>query len=289
MLCEVIYLSFDNLEEMINGMLKGTVDFKDILLSLRELGVKKGDILLVHSSLSSFGHVNRGATTVIEAMLESVGAEGTVVVPTLTGTEKDGPDNPPIFDVRKTPCWTGRIPTEFMKRPQSRRSLHPTHSVSGIGPLVPFLINGHENSTTPCGKNSPYYRLAEKGGYILLVGVDQESNTTIHTTEELAEVPYHMQRKPTDTIIIDYSGNKIIKRLYLHRWGMPRQFQRIDEELGKLGIMRKERCGESTLRLINSMQMINWLVDRLREDPWYLCLHPFDVYRRFGRDFRTRM
>ncbi len=270
-------------------MSKPTVDFKDISLSLKKLGIKRGDGILVHSSLSSFGYVKGGADAVIDALLEAVGQEGTVLVPTLTGKDTDSPQNPPIFDVMKTPCWTGRIPTEFMKRPQSRRSLHPTHSVSGIGPLVPFLINGHENSITPCGKNSPYYRLAEKGGYILLIGVDQESNTTIHTAEELAEVPYHMQREPTDTTIIDYHGKRIIKRLYLHRWGVPRRFQRIDGELERLGIMRKVKCEGSTLRLIKPMQMINWLVDRLRKDPWYLCLHPFDVYRKFGRDFRTQM
>ncbi len=263
-------------------MLKYTVGFEDILLSLKELGIKQGDVLLVHSSLSSFGYVRCGADTVINALLEVVGQEGTVLVPTLTGKNTDGPQNPPIFNVRETPCWTGRIPTEFMKRRQSRRSLHPTHSVSGIGPLVPFLINGHENSTTPCGKASPYYRLAEKSGYILLVGVDQESNTTIHTAEELAKVPYHMQREPTDAIISDYEGNKIIKHLYLHRWGVPRKFQRIDGELEKLGIMCKGKCGRSTLRLINSMQMIDWLVDILHNDPWYLCLNSFNVSEKIG-------
>ena len=251
------------------------VNTKNIVTCLKRLGLKKGDAFLVHSSLSSFGYVNGGAGAVIEAMLKSVGAEGTVVVPTLTGTEKDGPDNPPVFDVRKTPCWTGRIPSEFMKDSRSKRSLHPTHSVSSIGPLTDFLINGHENSITPCGKNSPYYKLAERGGYILLIGVNQESNTTLHTVEEIAKVPYHMQKEPTECVIIDYDGNKFTRSLYLHSWGTPRNFQIIDDDLEKLGIIHKEKCGKSVLRLINSMQMIDWLVGILRKDPWYLVSKSF--------------
>jgi aminoglycoside 3-N-acetyltransferase len=243
---------------------------KDIVASLRSLGLKKGDLFIVHSSLSSFGYVEGGANTVIESMINSVGDEGTIVVPTLTGTKNDGPENPPIFDVRSTPCWTGRIPNEFMKDARSRRSLHPTHSVSSIGPLTDFLISGHENSITPCGKGSPYYKLAEKGGFILLIGVNQESNTTLHTVEELTEVSYHMQKIPTNCVIIDYNGNRFTKSLYLHDWGTPRNFQRIDDDLERLGIMRKGKCGNSTLRLIKSMDMIEYVVKKLLADPEYL-------------------
>ncbi len=246
------------------------VDLEEIVKSLKFLGLKNGDIVLVHSSLSSFGYVEGGAKTVIKALIESVGTEGTVLVPTLTGTAKDGPDNPPIFDVRKTPCWTGRIPSEFMKDPKAKRSLHPTHSVSSIGPLTDCLIAGHENSITPCGKTSPYYRLAEKGGYILLIGVNQESNTTLHTVEEIAGVPYHMQKLPSHCTIIDYNSNKFTRDLCLHDWGTPRNFQTIDEDLERLGIMRMGKCGNSTLRLIKSMEMIEYVLKKLRDDPKYL-------------------
>ncbi|MCL5031860.1 MAG: AAC(3) family N-acetyltransferase [Thermotogae bacterium] len=246
------------------------VDLGTIVESLKLLGLKNGDAVLVHSSLSSFGYVEGGSETVIKALIRCVGEEGTIVIPTLTGKREDGPDNPPVFDVRNTPCWTGRIPNEFMKDPRSKRSLHPTHSVSVIGPLTEFLIKDHENSITPCGKESPYYRLAQKGGYILLIGVNQESNSTLHTVEEIAKVPYHMQKMPTNCVIIDYNGNKSIKSLYLHDWGTPRNFQVIDNDLEKLGIMRKEKCGNSTLRLIKSIDMIEYVLNKLIHNPEYL-------------------
>ena len=74
---------------------------------LQRLGLSVGDIVLVHSSLSGLGHVEGGADAVIDALLDAVGAAGTVLFPTLTGSPADGPDAPPIMDVRTTPCWTG--------------------------------------------------------------------------------------------------------------------------------------------------------------------------------------
>lgn len=247
------------------------VSTNDIVSSLRELGLKHGDSILVHSSLSAFGYVDGGADAVIDALLEAVGTEGNVLVPTLTGTRHDGPSRPPIFDVRSTPCWTGRIPSTMLARPTARRSMHPTHSVAGIGPKVDRLAEGHEDAATPCGVQSPYYRLAELGGYILLLGVGQESNTTLHTAEELAEVPYHLQPEPTDAVVIDYSGRRHVKRTYLHDWGTPRDFGRIDEPLKELGIMQVGMIGSATVRLIRSMALLDWLVPILKQDNRFLC------------------
>lgn len=242
-----------------------------IASGLRELGLGSGDSVLVHSSLSSFGYVEGGADAVIDALLDAVGPGGNVLVPTLTGTRHDGPDRPPVFDVRSTPCWTGRIPSTLMARPGARRSLHPTHSVAGIGPDVENLIAGHEDAPTPCGRQSPYYKLAEQGGYILLLGVGQDSNTTLHTAEELAEVPYHLQPEPTDAVVIDYAGRRHVKRMYLHDWGTPRAFSRIDASLLELGIMRVGTIGKATVRLIRSLALLDWLVPVLQQDNRFLC------------------
>ena len=166
------------------------IDRRAIVDDLRALGLREGDVVLVHSSLSGLGWVEGGAETVIDALVEAVGPGGTVLFPTLTGTEHDGPEHPPIIELMATPCWTGRVPETARRRPEAMRSVHPTHSVSAIGARAADFTTGHEASRTPCDQHSPYVRLMEEGGKILLLGgVTHESNTTLHALEEMAERP----------------------------------------------------------------------------------------------------
>ena len=127
---------------------------EDIAAGLRAIGLPVGAVALVHSSLSSFGHVAGGAATVVQALLDAVGPEGTVMVPTLTGSEALGPGNPPIFDVRSTPCWTRRIPETFRLRADARRSLHPTHSVAAIGCQSEESSGGTSFPSPPAGQTA---------------------------------------------------------------------------------------------------------------------------------------
>ena len=76
---------------------------------LRRLGLSPGDVVLVHSSLSSLGHVIGGAEGFIEALRMAVAPGGTVLVPTLTGRRDLSPANPPVSDPARTPCWTGLV------------------------------------------------------------------------------------------------------------------------------------------------------------------------------------
>lgn len=56
---------------------------------LRDLGVKQGDVLLVHSSLSALGWVNGGAEAVVLAFLDAIGDNGTLAVPTFSSANSD--------------------------------------------------------------------------------------------------------------------------------------------------------------------------------------------------------
>lgn len=251
---------------------KPLVNQADITKTMRELGIQQGDYMIVHSSLNSFGYVDGGADTVIDALIQTVGENGGVFVPTLTGTRHDGPNSPPHFHVKHTPTWTGRIPETLRKRKNARRSLHPTHSLAGIGHRIDTFLAQHEACETPCGRESPYFKLAQHGGYIVLIGVDQQANTTIHTAEELARVPYHLQPEPTPVFITDYDNTEQRCILTLHCWQTPRDFQRIDRPLRQKSIMRIGRIGNAQVRVIRSLPMVQWLTAKLQRDPTYLCV-----------------
>lgn len=55
---------------------------QDIVKALKQAGVQPGQAIMVHTSLSSLGFVCGGAQPVIEALLDCVGADGTVMMPT---------------------------------------------------------------------------------------------------------------------------------------------------------------------------------------------------------------
>lgn len=240
---------------------------------LKAMGLKPGDTVLIHSSLKSFGYVEGGAGTVAGSLLDVLGEEGTLIVPTLTGRREDSLSCPPVFHVLDTMCWTGIIPETVRNMGGARRSLHPTHSAAAIGGRKEYITTGHEKSGSPCDGNSPYYKNAEINGYIMLAGVDQESNTSIHSCEEIAGVPYHLQEAEIDITITGYEGKRLTVRNRLHDWEKPgTDFNKLDELLEKKGIMKKCRAGNSLIRLIKAHDMFEYTIDLLRKDPYYLLI-----------------
>lgn len=152
---------------------QATVDAAMLRSDLDRVGLTSGRAVLVHSSLSQVGHVQGGATAVIDALLDIVSPGGTVLFPALTGKETDGPQHAPTMDVRSTPCWTGQIPETARLRHAAWRSVHPTHSVVALGAAAEHSVAGHQHSVTPCDQYSPYFRLIEEDGLILLLGVNR--------------------------------------------------------------------------------------------------------------------
>ena len=53
---------------------------QELIDQLHSIGVNEGDSLLVHSSLSKIGYVEGGAQTVVEALLETVGKNGNLLM-----------------------------------------------------------------------------------------------------------------------------------------------------------------------------------------------------------------
>lgn len=246
------------------------------------LGLEAGDVVLVHSSLSGLGWVEGGAETVIGALLDAVAPAGTVLFPTLTGSERDGPEQPPVMDVRRSSCWTGRIPQTALAWPGAVRSLHPTHSVTAIGADVETITAGHERVATPCGTGSPYVRLMDRSGKILLLGgVTQASNTSLHALEELAEVPYHLQPEMTEGAVIDSRGVRHLVRNRLHLWGWERDFLKVQPLLEGRRVARTSTVGRSVATLISAAGMREVLLSVMREEPLFL------LSKQAGESFRA--
>jgi aminoglycoside 3-N-acetyltransferase len=158
---------------------------EQLIGDLRCLGVVEGDHLGVGLSFKSIGTVVSGPDALIDALLEAVGPEGTIMMPTDTSSfpihKAKAMDY--IFDHRITSGNTGIVPEVFRKREGAIRSRHPTSSVAAMGRLASRLTEGHDEKSSAY---SPYSRLAESKGKILCIGIGDNMVGFRHEAQFLA-------------------------------------------------------------------------------------------------------
>lgn len=170
-----------------------------IVRDLRALGVVLGDALLVHTSLSKLGYVPGGAQAVIEALIESVGPKGVIVLPTFSAHLSDPRNwrNPPIpqawheetraampaYEPEKSPTSAMGVINEcFRSWPAASRSAHPQHSFTAWGPHAAGIVRPHELEHA-LDDLSPLGRLYEADAKVLLLGPSFANCTSFHLAE----------------------------------------------------------------------------------------------------------
>lgn len=152
-------------------------------MQLEALGVRQGDLLLVHTSFRAIRPIDGGPERLIHALLRAIGPSGTLVMPTMT-------DGASQFDPKTTPTVDmGVVAETFWRMPAVVRSTHPGGSFAAFGPLAREIC-AEQPLEPPHGIESPPGRVYALGGKVLLLGVDHSESTVMHVAESIAGVPY---------------------------------------------------------------------------------------------------
>jgi len=185
----------------------GSISKKHLIKNFHSIGIKKGDLLFVHSSLRSIGFVDNGPISVIEAIMDVIGPQGTLVFPTfsINKTMENTLNNKKyIFDPDTTPSTVGKITEVFRKLNNVKRSIHPTHSVAALGPLAEEITNTHLDDGTNFGKSSPLGKIYDLNGKIFGLGINFGPVTFYHVYEDfnLEKFPGLYNKNPISTKVI---------------------------------------------------------------------------------------
>ena len=188
--------------------IRNSNSYKKIKEDLTNLGIKENDTIMVHSSLSSMGYVEHGAITFIVALCDIL-SSGTVLFPSFSYIEANKNYE---FSMLENKCCVGLIPETFRNLINVIRSFHPTHSVCAFGKNAIIITKDHILDDTPLGKNSPFQKLLEYNGKILMLGCGLYCNSFIHALEEIANFSYVLGEYKTYKMI--YENNNVIYKNY---------------------------------------------------------------------------
>lgn len=225
---------------------------RSIAKSLSSLGLKKGSIVLLHSSYLSLGPVENGPDEVIAGFLEAIGPKGTLLVPAFGSL--------------------GILVEKVKNLPGAIISSCPCAAVAAVGPAAAELCADHWKADIAHGEDTPYTRLAAKGGFICLLGCDQDRNTSLHSVEAMLHLPY---LKTLTYDKLQTPDGKTVKHSYHFFPGPHRDFIGVDKLLLDCGAMKIGTIGQAQVRLIKSQIMLDNLMAYGRENPdLFLCENP---------------
>jgi aminoglycoside 3-N-acetyltransferase len=237
----------------------------------------------LHSSLSSLGKVEGGPDAVIDGIVDAVGSEGTLMVPTFNYRVHE------LFDPAVTPGLTGLVSETLRRRRMAVRSLHPTHSLAAIGARAVEFTTGHERGGA-LSIGSPVDKLAKSGGYVVLLGVRNESNSTIHVGEAYAK-PWYLgypfsPSDPTEAKVLDRGSVKTVRIAGLQS-GCSLAFNVLEFPLRKVGQVVDFKLGETLGQIIPAMAIIECTISLVREkEDILLCNYDSCFFCRNARQHR---
>ena len=242
--------------------------FDNLTSGFQSLGLRSGDALLVHSSYKSLGGVEGGPQTVIDAFLDVLGEDGTLIMPTFNFDFCKGQP----WDVRMTPSHMGAMTNMVRENPAAKRVFHPIYSFAVLGRQAEFLTRTRYKSSY--GADSLFARLRELDGKIMVIGLRYtDSMTFFHHVEEMEGVDYRYMKEFTG-LVTDENGNSYEDTFTMLVRDLERGVITEVDPMGALmeqaGVITVGKIGAAKVSLMKANEVYEFTAREMRRDPHLL-------------------
>jgi len=245
----------------------------DLLEDLARLGLRPGDLVVMHSSFKALGRHDLAPADVIRTLLEAIGPGGTLMTPTFTYSYSGLWGMRP-FDPAGPGLLNGILSEALRGYPGALRSAHPTYSVAAIGRHAEEITQNRETASA-LGFGSSFEAANQLGAQILLLGVGNDRNSMLHYAETVAGVPYldiPWRAHAGKTALVLKEGAAVEVPLPEEYPGCSLGFGVADGYLEEQGILKRGKIAGASAILENSQAMVQAVAIRLKREPgWLLC------------------
>jgi aminoglycoside 3-N-acetyltransferase len=255
--------------------------YSDIVKSLQEAGIKKGDTVFVHSKVSAFGKLLTfdrdfllGSLT--DTIKEAVGREGTIIMPTFTYCLDEGE----TYDVDNSKSTVGVLTEFFRKQNDVIRTTHPNHSVAIWGRNKDKLFDVSKDTFN---ENSIFGRLHKINGKIVFLGAPFQSCTFIHYIEQMHKVPYRRMKTFRGKVIKDKKSYDEEISFYNKYGVFFSSFLRLEYYLMDKRLMKNVTLGAGKILTIDSKDLFDEGCKLLDKDIFYFLKNDPLIFGLFNK------
>jgi arginase len=181
-------------------------------------------------------------------------------MPSMTGSGS-------IYDAKTTPTRDmGIVAEAFWRMPGTLRGDHPTSTFAARGPLAAQIV-APQPIEPPHGLDSPIGRVWQHDGWVLLLGVGHDANTTIHLAENISRVPYH-----TRDVVRVADGGIVRQVAFVEVNHCCQNFNKVAMHLQARGQLELGKVGNARAQLMRSRDVVAVARELIARDTFYfLC------------------
>jgi aminoglycoside N3'-acetyltransferase len=234
------------------------INYNDLVNGFKELGLAAGDTVLVHSSYKSFGGVEGGPQAVIEALLDVLTPEGTLIMPAFS------------FDFNKgKPSQMGIITELARTDPRFKRVFHPIYSFSIAGKYAEELTAVRYKSSYE--RISVFGRLRDLDGKIMVIGLSYNNSMTFfHHIEQMEGVDYRFIKRFTGEVT-DENGNTWVDTFDMLVRDIDKGVHTMVDPMAGLleerGVITSHKIGEADVKLMKANEVYRVTAVEMRKNP----------------------